>query len=88
MLNLSDSEINERFGFFINALKYGAPPHAGLAIGLDRLTMLALNRSSLRDVIAFPKTQKATDLMTEAPTGVNEVQLKELELKIAICEEE
>ena len=88
LLNLSDSEINERFGFFINALKYGAPPHAGLAIGLDRLTMLALNRSSLRDVIAFPKTQKATDLMTEAPTGVNEVQLKELELKIAICEEE
>jgi len=87
LLNLSDSEINERFGFFIKALKYGAPPHAGLAIGLDRLTMLALNRSSLRDVIAFPKTQKATDLMTEAPTGVKEIQLKELELKIAICEE-
>ena len=87
LLNLSDSEMNERFGFFINALKYGAPPHAGLAIGLDRLTMLALNRSSLRDVIAFPKTQKAADLMTEAPTGVNEIQLKELELKIAICEE-
>jgi len=83
LLKLSEKEIDERFGFFINALKFGAPPHAGLAIGLDRLAMLALNRTSLRDVIAFPKTQKAADLMTEAPTSVNEIQLKELKLNLS-----
>jgi len=88
LLNLSESEINARFGFFIKALKYGAPPHAGLAIGLDRLTMLALKRHSLRDVIAFPKTQKATDLMSEAPTEVNKLQLEELRLKIITGEKE
>jgi len=81
LLELQREEIEARFGFFIEALKYGAPPHAGIAVGLDRLVMLILGYTSLRDVIAFPKTQKAVDLMTGAPSAVRAEQLKELHIE-------
>jgi aspartyl-tRNA synthetase len=82
LLQLSEAEIADRFGFFINALRYGAPPHAGIAIGLDRLVMLILGYTSLRDVIAFPKTQKATDLMSAAPSTVRADQLRDLHIAV------
>jgi len=82
MLQLSEQEIADRFGFFINALRYGAPPHAGIAIGLDRLVMLLLGYTSLRDVIAFPKTQKAADLMSAAPSTVRAEQLRDLHIAV------
>ncbi|HKL95453.1 MAG TPA: aspartate--tRNA ligase [Haploplasma sp.] len=79
-LGFTKEEIAARFGFFVNALKYGTPPHGGIALGLDRLVMLMTKTSNIRDVIAFPKTQNARDLMMEAPNFVEEVQLKELHL--------
>lgn len=82
LLQLSTAEIEQRFGFFIEALKYGTPPHLGIALGLDRLTMILTQTDNIRDVIAFPKTQKASDLMMEAPSPVNDQQLKELKLLI------
>jgi aspartyl-tRNA synthetase len=82
-LELTEEDINEKFGFFVEALKYGTPPHGGLALGLDRLTMLLTNTDNIRDVIAFPKTASASCLMSECPNVVDEKQLKELGIKIA-----
>jgi aspartyl-tRNA synthetase len=81
-LGMSDAEAKERFGFFLDALEYGTPPHGGIALGLDRIVMILAGASSLREVIAFPKTAKAIDLMVDAPTPVSEQQLRELHLKI------
>jgi aspartyl-tRNA synthetase len=81
-LGLSDEEVKHRFGFFVDALKYGTPPHGGLALGLDRIVMLMTHTSNIKDVIAFPKTQSAKDQMMQAPSDVDQVQLDELHLKI------
>lgn len=81
-LELSKEDINEKFGFFVDALKFGTPPHGGFALGLDRLTMLLANTENIRDVIAFPKTASSSDLMSEAPNIVSDNQLKELGIKI------
>ena len=78
ILGLTDEETRDRFGFFIDALSYGTPPHGGIALGLDRLAMLLSGATSLRDVIAFPKTASATDLMCNAPSRVKDEQLREL----------
>ncbi len=81
-LGFTKEEANEQFGFLMEALEYGAPPHGGIALGLDRLTMLLAGRNNLRDTILFPKTASASDLLTAAPSGVSEAQLEELHLKI------
>lgn len=81
-LNISDSEAKDKFGFLLNALEYGAPPHGGIAFGLDRLAALLAEADSIRDVIAFPKTQKAQCLLSEAPNNVDEKQLRDLHIKI------
>ena len=81
-LELSDEEIREKFGFFVDALNYGCPPHGGFALGLDRLTMLLSGTDNIRDVIAFPKTASATDLMCEAPNSVSSNQLYDLGISI------
>ena len=80
-LELSEEDIERKFGFFVEALKYGTPPHGGLAFGLDRFVMTLLNKTNIKDVIAFPKTQSATDLMSQAPTKVEDAQLEELGLE-------
>jgi aspartyl-tRNA synthetase len=80
-LGMSDEEAKSRFGFFLEALQYGTPPHGGIALGLDRLVMILAGASSLREVIAFPKTAKAIDLMVDAPTPVSDAQLQELHIK-------
>ncbi len=82
VLGLSDEKARERFGFFVDALEYGAPPHGGIALGVDRIVALLAGESSIREVIAFPKTASATDLMCEAPATVDPEQLTELGLKI------
>ncbi len=81
-LGMSDAEAKERFGFFLDALEYGTPPHGGIALGLDRIVMILAGATSLREVIAFPKTAKAIDLMVDAPSHPTDQQLKELHLKI------
>ena len=80
-LKLTDSEIESKFGFFLKSLEYGCPPHAGIAFGLDRIVMLLRGLSSIRDTIAFPKTQSSSCLLTEAPTEIDLEQLKELAIK-------
>ena len=82
ILGVSDDEAQEKFGFLLNALQYGAPPHGGLAFGLDRLVMLMTGTQSIRDVIAFPKTQSAACIMTNAPGDVDAKQLRELNIRL------
>jgi aspartyl-tRNA synthetase len=82
VLSLTDAEIEEKFGFFQSALGYGAPPHAGIALGVDRMIAVMAGVGSIREVIAFPKTQRGADLMTGAPAGVDAKQLRELGLSV------
>ncbi|MCI9404418.1 MAG: aspartate--tRNA ligase [Clostridia bacterium] len=82
ILGFSDEQIEERFGFFVNAFKYGAPPHGGLAFGFDRLVMMLAHTDNIKDVITFPKIQNASDMMTQAPTPVDKKQTDELGLRI------
>jgi aspartyl-tRNA synthetase len=82
ILGIEESEQQEKFGFLLDALKYGTPPHAGLAFGLDRLVMLLCGTDNIRDVIAFPKTTQASCLMTDAPSPANPDALKELAISI------
>ncbi len=82
LLGINDKQAEQKFGFLLQALKYGAPPHGGIAFGLDRLVMLLAGASSIREVIAFPKTQKATCLLTDAPSEVDQNQLRELHIKL------
>jgi len=83
-LGMSDEEAKARFGFFLDALEYGTPPHGGIALGLDRIVMILAGAQSLREVIAFPKTAKAIDLMVDAPTPVSDAQLRDLSLKTVV----
>jgi aspartyl-tRNA synthetase len=81
-LGITDKEAQEKFGFLMSAFKFGAPPHGGIAFGLDRLAMLFARRSSIRDVIAFPKTSSGMSLMDDSPTHVDEAQLTELHIRV------
>ena len=82
ILGIDRKEANERFGFFIDARKYGTPPHGGIAFGFDRLVMLLAGTNNIRDVIAFPKTTSAMSLMDGAPSPVSKTQMKELGIQI------
>jgi aspartyl-tRNA synthetase len=81
-LGMSKEEQQARFGFFLEALQYGTPPHGGIALGLDRIVMILAGADSLREVIPFPKTAKAIDMMMDAPTPVSDKQLKELSIGV------
>ena len=80
-LKLTKEDIENKFGFFVNSLQYGTPPHGGIAYGLDRLVMTLLNVDNIKDVIAFPKTQSASDLLTGAPSLIDKEQLDELNIE-------
>ncbi len=82
VLGISEDEARIKFSFLLEALKYGAPPHGGIALGLDRIMMLLLRRNSIRDVIPFPKTQKGQCMMSDAPSPVSPEQLRELSIKV------
>ena len=82
LLKMSEEDITNRFGFFIEALKYGVPPHGGIAFGLERTTMIMLKTNNIKDVVAFPKTQSAKDLMSDAPSKVNPQELNLLGIKV------
>jgi aspartyl-tRNA synthetase len=81
-LGMSEEEARSRFGFFLDALEYGTPPHGGIAPGIDRLMMVLAGTDNMRDVIAFPKTASAADLMVESPGEIDARQLEELHIKI------
>jgi aspartyl-tRNA synthetase len=85
-LGIDDEQARAKFGFLLDALKYGAPPHGGIAFGLDRIVTLMAGAESIRDVIAFPKTQRGQCLLTQAPSPADERQLRELHLRIRTSE--
>ena len=84
MLGIDAQEADDKFGFLLRALQYGCPPHGGLAFGLDRLVMLMSGTNSIRDVIAFPKTQSAACVLTDAPSEVDEQQLRDLHVRVRV----
>ncbi|WP_419650600.1 amino acid--tRNA ligase-related protein, partial [Thiolapillus sp.] len=88
LLGIEEQEAQDKFGFLLNALEYGCPPHGGLAFGLDRLVMLMAGAHSIRDVMAFPKTQSAACLLTEAPSEVSVQQLRELSIRLRVPQKE
>jgi aspartyl-tRNA synthetase len=88
LLGIGEQEAKEKFGFLLDALRFGCPPHGGLAFGLDRLVMLMAGAASIRDVMAFPKTQSASCLLTQAPSEVGAAQLRELNIRLRVAQAE